>query len=662
MKIILRNFRTTLLFLLFLTVGLFSESFAQTETMAWGNITGTRINGALIKFETSICVVQPDWMKTSQTAHEKQEPKFEREGSKAIVTTLLENISIKEIVEDTGPGKAEININLTADSNITAAGVYFTLELPRGEFSDATIDFINHFTPTVEETEDDDIPKWQRRFRVKPVKANGITVTSANNSIKINCETQTDIIVKEPNPWFGSPNTVIYFTLISGNASAGQKAENNFTLEASGKIDTTPIELVLDASRPGKVFDGIGGNFRLQNPELDPMVIDYCLENLNVTWARVEMPWHNWHREEKIDPLEAARNGDVDESVEQAMLMAQKLSKRGMPVIVSAWFPPSWAVIGETFRRRGPGDLFGNPLDQTKMKRIIKSIGSYILFLKEKYGVEAAMFSFNESDLGIDVRQSGEEHAQLIKDLGAYFNEHGLATKMLLGDNSDASTYDFVTPALNDPATHKYIGAVSFHSWRGCDNMTLSIWADIARELNVPLLIGEGSTDAQAYSYPDILLESSYSINEIDLYVRTLDICQARSILQWQLTSDYSVLTGGGIYDTDGSVKPTQRFWNLKQLGLTPPGSFHLPVSGKADKVSTVAYGNIANGIYTIHLVNNGGTRKVTITGIPENVKNFELYVTTTKLNMEEEKSVPVKNGKAEFTLEAASFTTLINE
>ena len=44
------------------------------------------------------------------------------------------------------------------------------------------------------------------------------------------------------------------------------------------------------------------------------------------------------------------------------------------------------------------------------------------------------MFSFNEIDLGINVRQTAREHAELIKTLGAHFASRGLATKLALGD------------------------------------------------------------------------------------------------------------------------------------------------------------------------------------------------------------------------------------
>ena len=300
-----------------------------------------------------------------------------------------------------------------------------------------------------------------------------------------------------------------------------------------------------------------------------------------------------------------------------------------------------------------------NPM---KMRSIEKSIGSYLIYLKEKYGVEPALFSFNESDLGINVRQTGQEHAELIKQFGAYFASQGITTKMLLGDNSDANSYGFVEPAIDDPDTHQYIGAVSFHSWRGCNNWTLSIWADIAKELNVPLLVAEGSNDAAAWKYPEIFLEPSYALDEIDLYIRIYSICQPSSILQWQLTADYSVLSGGGIYDTPGPLKPTQRFWNLKQLGLTSKGSFYLPITGDRPNVNYVAFGDRKDGIYSINIVNNGAERKVTLTGLPKTVTSLNIYVTDKDRGMEKEKSVRVNNETAEFTLTPASFTTLVNQ
>ena len=296
------------------------------------------------------------------------------------------------------------------------------------------------------------------------------------------------------------------------------------------------------------------------------------------------------------------------------------------------------------------------------MAKIYKSIADYIEYMKDNYGVEASYFSFNESDIGINVRQTGPEHAELIKGLGAYFASRGLATKMLLGDNSDATTFDFIKPAMNDPATYPYIGAISFHSWRGCTDETLKKWAGAARQLNVPLIVAEGSTDAAAWNYPEIFLEQSFALNEINLYTRILNICQPLSIVQWQLTSDYSVLTGDGIYRTEGPLRPTQRFWNLRQLASTPEDAFAIPVTSSKDGINCAAFGNIARGEYAVHIVNNGAGCPATITGIPPGVAKFDIYVTDHNLGMKKSGEVSVINGAVSFTLHQAGFTTLITE
>lgn len=233
---------------------------------------------------------------------------------------------------------------------------------------------------------------------------------------------------------------------------------------------------------------------------------------------------------------------------------------------------------------------------------------------------------------------------------------------MLLGDNSDATTYEFIYPALNDPTTHPYIGAISFHSWRGWDKQTLQKWADAASQLHKPLIVAEGSIDAQAWGYPQIFLEPSYALNEINLYVRLLSICQPESILQWQLTADYSLLAGGEIFGDTTQLRPTQRFWNMKQFSSTPENLKAMPITGNAKDISVAALGDNERGIFAIHLVNNGATRKITINGIPKNVSQFKIFVTDKNRNTQQEKSVRVVNGEAIFILDQTSFTSLFSK
>jgi hypothetical protein len=187
----------------------------------------------------------------------------------------------------------------------------------------------------------------------------------------------------------------------------------------------------------------------------------------------------------------------------------------------------------------------------------------------------------------------------------------------------------------------------------------LARWRDAARALNVPLVVAEGSTDAAAWRYPRILLEQSFAFYEINLYTRILALAQPRSILQWQLTADYSVLAGGGIFGDSGPLRPTQRFWNLKQLASTPPRSFALPVKCGHPSLNCAAFGNIAEGAYAIHVVNNGAARPASVAGLPAGLKELRILVTDRTRGMEEGKRIPVVNGKAEFSIDAMSYTTL---
>ena len=340
--------------------------------------------------------------------------------------------------------------------------------------------------------------------------------------------------------------------------------------------------------------------------------------------------------------------------------MAQKLARIGIPVIVSDWSAPTWAILKN--QPESNRNIRGNALNPDKLEKIYKSIGDYIVYLKQNYGVEPVAFSFNESDLGINVRQTGKEHADFIKGFGAHLASRGLTTKLLLGDNSDATTFEFIIPALNDPETHKYISAVSFHSWRGCDNETLKKWSDAANKLNLPLIVAEGSTDAAAWTYPEIFYEQTFALYEINLYIRICSICQPLSILQWQLTSDYSVLKGEGIFRTQGPLTPTRRFWNLKQLASTPEEAFSLPNTCNKEEVNCAVFGNLARGKYAVHMVNNGAERPAEIKGLPADAEVMEVYVTDTDRGMEKTGEIRASNGVFRLNLPAAAMVSLISK
>ncbi len=622
----------------------YSSVSAQTEVMAWGNMTGIRVDGQLMEFESSFRIVDKDLNVLSMTGKERQfSPQYSRDGQKQTVKTVVDNIRFEQVVSDRMKGVADISLQVNSDTTRKAVAAYLCFEFPSGRYGGGTIIV-------------GDAKIWpDNSAKIAPASGTSIKVTGKGVEVEYTFSKRVIAFAKKE----ANGAVALYIHLLGDNIRKGQSAQLNYTIKTSGEIDHSPVEVSVDCSNLGRLFEGLGGNFRLQNPDVDPQVIDYCLNNLRVAWGRVEMPWRNWHPDENTDPLAEARAGRIDPRVDAAMKMAQRLAAIGMPVIVSAWFPPEWAIDGdpESYQQKGGVQAFR--LDPSKEKQIYQSLADYLVHLKEAYGVEAVMYSFNESDIGIDVLHTAREHADFIKGLGSYMASRGLATRMLLGDNSDATTFDFILPSMNDPETHKYIGAVSFHSWRGCDDQTLERWGNAAKELNVPLIIGEGSTDAAAWRYPQIFNESTFAFYEINLYLRICAISQPLSILQWQLTSDYSILWGGGVFGSDGPLRPTQRFWNLKQLAETPAQSFALPFTCNKEGVNCAAFGNIARGEYAVHLVNNGAARQVTIKGLPASVSKAKVYVTNNEKGMEDVKEINISQGFITFDMPAISFVTL---
>jgi hypothetical protein len=622
--------------------------------MPWGNIVGYRIDGQLMEFESSLRVVKNNWQDSASTGKEKQRPKYERRGAQQIVTTLINPLSFTESVEEIGSNSAQVKVMVQAREEVIFDGVYIMFSIPEIDVTNGSIE-----TENAKEILAAQAAMQQGRYTHTPVRS--IKFSAPKSQLQISFAEPTALIFEKGNSSSGKKLRV-YIPIHTGNLSKGAIAEKTITIKSSGLVERTPVVLTIDATKEGRPFDGFGGNFRLQNPRTDPQVIDYSLQNLRVAWGRAEMPWRFWQPVKDSNPIDSAKAGKIHPQVKAAMELAQRLYKLSMPVILSAWSGPNWAIEGAPKFQPGPDGVWGNPLKKENMQAIYKSIGDYIAYMKEAYGVEVSMFSFNESDLGINIRQTGQEHAELIKGLGAYFESRGLKTKLLLGDNSDATTYNFIYPAMNDAATHKYIGAVSFHSWRGWEKETLQKWADAATKIGKPLIVGEGSIDAQAWGYPAVFEEPFYALEEINLYTRLLNICQPASILQWQLTADYSPLAGGGIFGNNEPLRPTQRFWNLKQLAATPAGLKALTATSDKPTVSIAALGDQAKKSYSIHLVNNGPSRTATIRGIPLSVKELTVFVTDKTRSMKEAKPVPVIKGKASFLLEKGTYTTLMSK
>jgi hypothetical protein len=558
------------------------------------------------------------------------------------------NLNVQTI--DRAADTTIFDIHAAAVTNIPLAGLYFCFNLNAGNFAagNASLGTTDSSAATPKIISLASQPPGGTRFAAAEVSFIRIT-GKGNRKVEFTFTNPTHIILQEPTGGGRGGSRAVASLLIpigTGTLGPGAPFHVVFTLKASCDLDTAPVNLTLDPTRTGPAFIGIGGNFRLQSPT-DPAIIAYNLANLRVVWARLEMPLSSWQTSETADPAA----GLLANNVRQAMEMAHTLAGKKIPMIISDWSAPAWAVTG------GGGRGGSRSIAADKWPAMYKGIASYLVYLKKNYDAEPQLFSFNEADMGINVKLTPEDQDTVIKGLGAAFAAEGLTTKLLLGDtgNPTPRPANYIDPTIADPEAMKYVGAVSFHCWTGGSDEVIARWGQVAQRFNLPLLVAEGGTDPDSYRYRSLFLEPWYALDEVNLYVRCLALAQATSILHWQLTDDYSILTGGR---NGQPLQPTQRFFNLKQLNLTPSAAPSLGITSDRPRLTAAAYGDELHG-YAIHLVNTGSTREVTLNGLPATLTQLYPSLTDGTRQLKALAPVPVSAGIARFTLDAQSFVTL---
>lgn len=662
-----------LLFVLLFVMPAFVELAAQPEFMPWGNLTGLRIEGQRFRFETAIRAVRADWSGYTQSSKYNWEghQTYTRDGDTQTAEHALAGLPVNYTVRvhDRGAGMVELHVRLRVTAEADLAGLYFCLSLPP-EFARGTLERVDpaagvQAQPLAALSLPHALPGsgLGLRFRLGDQEIQCRADEPGRWLLRQDATTHPaylndprpvqDFAQRDPQ---GRPADLqCYFPLVSGPVRRGLEVERVFQLQVAAPVDQRPVVLTLDPAKPGRPFAGIGGNFRLQFPEQDPAVIAYCLENLRVTWTRIAMYWREWHPEEAMDPLARAQAGRLSPLLQSQMELARSFAQRGLPVIVSVWDPPRWAADP------WPGGERGEALRPEKLDAIVRSIADYLVHLRDHYGVEADLFSFNETDVGVEVRETPEMHARHTRVLGAAFAARGLRTKLLLGDtgHGTAVASRILGVVRRDPVARAQGGAVAFHTYHGCTPEDLQAWTEASRELGLPLMVTEGGPDSAAHRYPQVFLEPWFALHEIELYLRIAAACQPVTIMPWQLTADYSVLTGSGLYGDHGPLRPTQRFWNLKQLGDTPTGAHWIPLKVAGPAVTAAGWTVPDTGQIGVHLVNDGAAREIELRGMPAGVRTLEVRQTDATHGAELMAPVVPEHGVARFIAPAGAYLSL---
>jgi hypothetical protein len=114
---------------------------AQPEVKPWGNLTGIRVEGQPMEVSSNIMVAWEDLENTTRSAKEQQRPRYSRTAEGQEIRNRLGNvISVEQVVEDAGTGKATMGITCSATKDTTLTGVFLGIGLTEEVCSNRSVE------------------------------------------------------------------------------------------------------------------------------------------------------------------------------------------------------------------------------------------------------------------------------------------------------------------------------------------------------------------------------------------------------------------------------------------------------------------------------------------------------------------------------------------
>lgn len=294
--------------------------------------------------------------------------------------------------------------------------------------------------------------------------------------------------------------------------------------------------VAVDWSRTRQVMTGFGGNFcQPRYGETRPMdpVGQFLLNRLQVVNARIGLPMNFWN------PSPGVFREDAQ--AKAALEAMQLFAKREIPLVVSVWTLPEH--LG------GKGEEAGREVPVEQWDNLIDSIGRFLRLAKDKYGAEAEYFSFNEPDLGINVRFSSEAMGRFIKRAVPAWQRMGLRTRFLTADTANGSALvGYARPLLEDPELKPLLGPIAFHNWdalSASDDAYRGI-AELAQTHGKPVWCLEAGHDAQLWQRPNPWPTWRNAHRTALAYERTIRLTRASLMSYWTYQNNYPLVSADG--------------------------------------------------------------------------------------------------------------------
>src|ERR1017187_2678226 len=279
-----------------------TEVFAQVECTGQGNLRGIRVDGELMAFSTSIRAVFASAADQGQGGRGGGGGQFSRDGDALTVTGSLTGgggrgggfgggfgggrgrggapaagASYRAVFKDAAPGTVDAEIQISATTNIAMQGVFFAITLPDADYAGGSAQWISPTSGTEASESLARSRSASTNFNLR-ASAKGMRLTSARRQIELNFPTPIELAIRDARTRDNS-SIEISFPVSLGDLTNGQSVHAAFTIKATGDVDKSPAKLAVDLSKPGRRYDGMGGNFRIQSPN-DAAQIQYNLDNL----------------------------------------------------------------------------------------------------------------------------------------------------------------------------------------------------------------------------------------------------------------------------------------------------------------------------------------------------------------------------------------------
>jgi hypothetical protein len=645
-----------------------SLAAAQTQTTFTdprGRIESVSLDGQLLEIASDLRVHKPGWTESVNLGRSRGTKVQRRADGETWTGRLPLGERPEGLARDAaGPGFAfeqvitergnasHIRLRVTCDTDDPIEAVVWGLTVPVRRFAGGRVELTSGGAGAAQAVLPVELPQVDNHFAAAQADGARLLAPGGKPAIALSFASPQQITLQDARKW-DSQQYELYVTLAGNQFKRGQSAELDVTIAAVDLVDHTPATLSIDATRPAGSFIGFGGNycFALNSP-----VAMETLKRLDVGYGRIEMKLAEWEPTNDNDSpdktdVERLSAHDTDTSdIRRSMLIGQELNRRGIPFVISIWRLPEWMTRTEEKHH----------IQADEWPEVLEGIGSYLLYAKQKYGLEPVAFSFNEPDMGVNVLVPPEEHAEYLKRVGAHLESLGLKTKVYLGDNGSPRNPDYIDLAMADPQAMRYAGAVSFHSWFGAEPDVYRQWRAKADALQLPLHVVEAGWDAMWQNVAIWLHTYHYALRELRLYQELLTYARPQATMQWELTSDYSVLDiiddGKGGY----RVEPTHRFHFLRHFfNLSPKNSLHVPATSDRDSLMITALHRPESKDLAIHIANLGASRSATISGIPAGIESLRVITTGETEKFRAQRAAPVRKGQAVVELPSRSMVTL---